>query len=114
MGQAGGESFRMRGIGRSEHGRPRGDALRPPPLRFPAHSGLARVRSSLSNPCPPSTLNFQGVAVSLILMAERAAAWRILRAPCGPIKLSKAGRLAAAPGLRVPRRGSPPAPAYGA
>ena len=27
VGQAGGESFRMRGIGRSEHGRPRGDPL---------------------------------------------------------------------------------------
>jgi hypothetical protein len=30
------------------------------------------VRSSLSNPASPSTLNFQGVTVSLIL-AERAA-----------------------------------------
>src|SRR2546427_511479 len=40
-------------------------------FRSPVHRGLVPVRSSSSNPCSPSTLNFRGVAVSLIL-AERA------------------------------------------
>src|SRR2546427_9242442 len=39
-------------------------------FRSPVHRGLVPVRSSSSNPCSPSTLNFRGVAVSLIL-AER-------------------------------------------
>src|SRR5207244_7043568 len=42
-----------------------------PSPRSPVHRGLVPVRSSSSNPCSPSTLNFRGVAVSLIL-AERA------------------------------------------
>src|SRR5436309_12658154 len=42
-----------------------------PPPRSPAHRGPAPMRSSLSDPASPSTLNSQGVTVSLML-AERA------------------------------------------
>src|SRR5207253_2252664 len=39
----------------------------------PAHRGPAPMRSSLSDPASPSTLNFPGVTVSLML-TERASA----------------------------------------